>query len=386
MRLVIYCHKTCWPSSLSPSGYATDGGFPFQMKALSQLFDGTQVLVPCEREPRTSGVSPLEGEHLSVVPLTNLAGSGWVRKLLFPFWVVRNLPALIRWARAADVIHCPIPGDVGTIGMFLAVVLRRKLLVRHCGNWLVQQTVAERFWKWSMEQFRQPWSVMLATGAGQQSPSARNPTIRWIFSTALWEEELESCRVERSGQPRPALIIACRQDREKGTGIVIQALPEILEAFPDATLDVVGDGQDLDGFRALASRLSLDGHVRFHGKLSHDRVLRMLRQATLFCYPTGASEGFPKVILEALACALPVVTTRVSVLPGLISEGCGVLIDEQTPQALAAAVKGCLSNAELYGQMSRRAMETARQYSLERWRDTIGSLLEKNWGPLRAHA
>jgi len=44
MRLAVCSHKPCWPSSASPSGYATDGGFAFQMDALSQLSGGPGAL------------------------------------------------------------------------------------------------------------------------------------------------------------------------------------------------------------------------------------------------------------------------------------------------------------------------------------------------------
>src|SRR5262249_44716156 len=111
----------------------------------------------------------------------------------------------------------------------------------------------------------------------------------------------------------------------------------------------------------------------------HKTVLCLLRRAHLFCYPTAASEGFPKVVLEALACGLPIVTTRVSVLPQLIDTGCGVLLEDRTPEAIAGATVGILSDAESYRRMSSRALETAQEYSLERWRDTIGELLRAAW-------
>jgi glycosyltransferase involved in cell wall biosynthesis len=114
-------------------------------------------------------------------------------------------------------------------------------------------------------------------------------------------------------------------------------------------------------------------------------VIRLLQQADIFCYPT-ASEGFPKAVLEALACGLPVVTTRVSVLPKLIGTGCGLLLEHTNPEALAQAVLACLSDAVRYRTMSARAVETASQYSLERWRDTIGDLLRAACGPLRSDA
>src|SRR5205085_5822266 len=124
---------------------------------------------------------------------------------------------------------------------------------------------------------------------------------------------------------------------------------------------VVGDGADLPKFSGLASALGLSSHVTFHGKVDHDGVVKLLQKADLFCYPTRASEGFPKVVLEALACGLPVITTPVSVLPQLISDGCGLLIEEASPAALAKAVGACLSDEGQYQEMSRRSLATARK-------------------------
>jgi len=74
------------------------------------------------------------------------------------------------------------------------------------------------------------------------------------------------------------------------------------------------------------------------------------------------------------------------VLPQLIGTGCGILLEEATPVAIAQAVRECLSDEESYRTMSARAIETARPYSLERWRDTIGDLLRSAWGPLRSNS
>lgn len=385
MRLAVVSHKVCWRCETSPSGYATDGGFPFQMRTLSELFDSTTVLVPVSPRGKRTGGAALTGHHLSVVPLTPPPGRGTMRKLAFPVWVARNFRTLWREIRQKDAVHAPIPGDVGTAGMLLALLLGKRLFVRHCGNWLLQKTAADRFWKWAMERFAGRERVMLATGGAADPPSRRNANIGWVFASSLTEEELRT-----RGRPRdgfcaewPRLLIACRQERDKGTGAAIGSLLLIRRDFPGATLEVVGDGSALEEFRRLALDLGLGEAVIFCGKLEHEAVLERMSRADLFCYPTESSEGFPKVVLEALACGLPVVATPVSVLPRLLGEGAGVLVAESSPEAVAEGVRVCLSDLERYRAMSRCAVATARLYSLENWRDAIGDRLRGAWGPLR---
>jgi hypothetical protein len=363
MKLLVISHKPCWRSAASPSGYATDGGFAFQMGALSELFDSTILMVPASGRERAEGQVYLEGRNLSVAPLAPPSGRGLSRKLRMPAWVLRNAPAMMKQIRRADAVHAPIPGDVGTIGMFLAMAFRKPLFVRHCGNWLRPLTTAEKFWKWFMERYAGGRNVMLATGGAAEPPSGRNRNIRWIFSTSLRQRELSQfggrARVAHSSSPR--LIIVCRQDVEKGTGVVIQALPEIAEHYPGATLDVVGDGKDLAAFRALATSLGCSGRVVFHGQRDHDGVMTLLREADLFCYPTAASEGFPKVALEALACETPVIATRVGGLEQTIRDGetgWTYLVGDE--KALAACLQKVIQNPAEATRRARNGREMVR--------------------------
>ncbi|MCZ7545725.1 MAG: glycosyltransferase [Anaerolineae bacterium] len=358
------------------------------MRALSELFDETVLVVPCIGPSDRRGEIPLVGHNLSIAQLTMPWGTGIWRKIGFPLWLLRSSTSMVHEILRADAVHTPVPGDIGTIGIFLAVVFRKRLFVRHCGNWLVQRTYMERILKWIMERLAGGRNVMLATGGAPDPPSPRNPHIHWIFSTTLSHEELSSCGYPRSPKPSGEirLIMVGRQEWNKGTSILIESLPILFNRFPKTVLDVVGDGTALPTFRKLAGDLGILDKVVFHGRVTHDTVMQLLRRADIFCFPTAASEGFPKAVLEALACGLPVITTNVSVLPQLVGQGCGLLLDDRTSEAIARAVCLISEDPTRYHDMSACALATAKSYSLERWRDVIGDHLHTAWGPLKSHA
>lgn len=387
MKLLVMSHKVCWQSLKSPSGYATDGGFPFQMRAISELFDETRLVLPTMQNCHSAGEVGIAGERLTVVPLTVPYGKNLRRKLMLIPWLLRNLLTIVREISRADAVHTPIPSDVGTIGLLIALLFRKPLLIRHCGNWALRRTTAEHFWRWLLERTAGDHTVVLATGGAKKGPSERNPNVRWIFSTSLRKSELQECgsvRRDLVGK-EPRLIISCRQERAKGTGTVIESLPLLASDYPGISLDVVGDGDALVEFRRIAEQNNVSNRVRFHGKVDHSHVMQLLKNADVFCFPTTSSEGFPKAVLEALACGLPVVTTRVSVLGELIGGGGGILLDEATPQEVARGVRWCLLDSARYQALSSAAVRTAAEYSLERWRDTIAAVLTPRWGPLQSH-
>jgi glycosyltransferase involved in cell wall biosynthesis len=387
MRLAVISHKMCWRSHASATGYATDGGFPMQMAAIADLFDETRLLVPVDPLAHPSGEIALYGRELRVVPLTVPKGRGIVRKLSLPMWLAANGATLLRHVRQADAVHAAIPGDVGTLGILFALALGKPLFVRHCGNWHSPRTSAERFWRWLLERIAGSRTVVLATGGDAQPPSTINAHIDWIFSTSLAEAELRAYARPRVRLPAdaPRLIIACRQDRKKGTGTVIAAVQLLAAHFPGITLTVLGDGPDLTSFRAEAKARGVSDRVRFVGKVSHREVIAHLHEADVFCFPTEASEGFPKAVLEALACGVPVVTTPLAALQSLLATGCGTLVREARAEFVAGAVRWILESERRYVAMSAAAITTARQYSLEHWARVIGDRLTAGWGALQSH-
>jgi hypothetical protein len=355
------------------------------MTAIAELFDETVLMLPCYQRIDHEGEISLQGHKMRIVPLSPRRGAGLYSKLSFLPWLLLNSVTIMREVRRADGVHAPIPGDVGTVGMLLAWLFRMPLFVRHCGNWLRPVTRAEKLWRWFMEAFAGGRNVMLATGGSAGPPSRKNPNVHWIFSTSLTRSELQIYAKVRTypSDGRLRLIIVARQERAKGAATVIQSLPLLEKTFPQVSLDIVGEGGAIPEFKRLAAKACIAGRVRFSGKLNHDQVMQRLQGAHLFAFPTTSSDGFPKVVLEALAVGLPVVATKVSVLPQLLGNGCGMLLSEATPEALARSIEKALSDPAVFEAMSRQAIATARQYSLEAWRDIIGGYLTSTWGPLK---
>ena len=377
MKLLVFSHKECWKSQTSPTGWATDGGFAMHMDYLSKLFETTKIIVP-QINPIAKGEVFFTNKNIEIVPVKLFFKKGLLNKLFMPFFFFFYLPKFISELIKCDAIHAPIPSNIGTIGFLLAHVLNKPLYIRHCGNWFVQKTKAEQFWRWYMEKFAGGNKVFLTTGGSTEKPSMLNPNIKWIFSSSLTLNEIEDRT--KNWQTPNKLCIVCRQEEKKGTSLVIETLKVLKDQGLIFYLDVVGDGSYLKKLKDLVANFQLENQVTFHGKLNHEEVLNVLHQNHFFVYPTAASEGFPKVVLEGMSQGLVVLTTPVSVLRDLInaSQG-GVVLNERSIDEIVKQIKFLCSNEVSLPQLSANAIAYSKQFTLENWANEIGRHLEQSW-------
>lgn len=109
-------------------------------------------------------------------------------------------------------------------------------------------------------------------------------------------------------------------------------------------LTVIGEGSERRKLTRLADRLSIADRVNFQGALPFEQVQRAYVSANLVVVPStigrrGRTEGIPNVVIEALAYARPVISTRVSGIPELIEDGVtGILVEPNDPTALTKAI------------------------------------------------
>src|SRR5690606_12716073 len=154
MKLAVLSHKYCWHSDTEKGGVLTDGGFAAQVRALSELFDETLLVVPIGSPPHAKAGQSIRGHNIRFDPLTpRLQRSAWVRRLLFPLWLLQNRRAVLNAIRNADVVHTPVPSIVGTTAMVIAAITGKRLFVRHCGDWSDASTAFRRFNRWFMRRF-----------------------------------------------------------------------------------------------------------------------------------------------------------------------------------------------------------------------------------------
>jgi glycosyltransferase involved in cell wall biosynthesis len=133
----------------------------------------------------------------------------------------------------------------------------------------------------------------------------------------------------------PAVMVG-RLSPEKDVQNLIRAVELIAHEEPAFRLEIAGDGQCMASLRALTRELKLDDRIRFHGEVKD--IPALLARASMFVLPS-LTEGISLTLLEAMACGLPVIATRVGGTTEVIEQGSsGLLVPSGAPAELAAGM------------------------------------------------
>jgi glycosyltransferase involved in cell wall biosynthesis len=191
----------------------------------------------------------------------------------------------------------------------------------------------------------------------------------WFRDTPRTFEQFHS-----NHRPR-LLFIGSLEQMYKGQDVLLQAMAQIRKTTA-VELRIVGAGRHRQELESLAASLALEDVVQFTGELSSgSAILSELDAATLLVLPSR-TEGLPRVIVEAMARALPCIATSVGGIPELLDAE--DLIAPGDPNALATKIMDVLVDVSRLNRMSARNMaksESFRPEALEERRTDFYSFL-----------
>jgi glycosyltransferase involved in cell wall biosynthesis len=187
------------------------------------------------------------------------------------------------------------------------------------------------------------------------------------------KEYISELPVQNVGGPIKRILFVGRLHPVKGTRYLLGAMSIVRRDMPEAKLVLVGDGGEREHLENLTDDLKIRECVEFIGRVPHENVQNYMNQSDVFVLPS-LSEGFPVTILEAMACGLPVVATRVGGIPDIVEDGInGYLVDAMDQEMIAEALLKLLKDEELWEEVSNNNREKSKKY---RW-DTVAAALEE---------
>ena len=175
-----------------------------------------------------------------------------------------------------------------------------------------------------------------------------------IFSINLdREDKKRQLGITKNG---PVIGLGVRLTEQKGITYLLQAMPEIIRAFPEITLIIAGDGDIKRKLLDEARELRLDNNIHFIGPRLD--MVELLKLFDLYVLPS-LWEGLPMVLLEAMAAGCPIIATNVGGNSTAIQHGVnGSLIEPANPAQISSEVIKLLKDGNLRNKYIKNASDT----------------------------
>ena len=188
-----------------------------------------------------------------------------------------------------------------------------------------------------------------------------------------WGVDLAEFAPERGAQRlspgrEPVVLFVGRLHREKGVFELLDAFGLIRARFPDARLLLVGDGPARAEMENVIASRGWTSHVTLMGVVLNRDLPRIMRTADVLVAPSLTTRKWEEQVgmssIQAMACGVPVVSTRSGAIPEYVPDGvAGLLVPERDSGALAEAVVRILSDQGLRLRLGR----AARDYAIEHY-------------------
>ena len=396
MTLGVLYHMPFWQT---PDGalYEAEGSFARYVDSLAPYFDEISLCVPVFDRPPAEGTR-VRATNVRLAPLPYFPGPRQFYPML-PFVYGR----LRQWVASCDVVHLRVPTPAAIfafrlarakgVPVFLLVVGDYRALLPHLPYRGLKKALFAAYVAFEERALSHMTrhALTFANGAALRAKHEQDGSRVIETKTTTLQETDISSRIDTCQSDAVRLLTVSRIDPRKGLRVLPAAVAQLVERGIDATLDIVGPPIGLIGeeeqrlILADAAALRVGDRVRLRGTVPLDDLMKLYRDYDVFVLPTRPGEGIPRVLLEAMANGIPIVTTNVSGIGSLIANGQnGILLEDATADAIADAVRMLVEAPSVRQRLIRQAYDTARAHTLERQAGTMLAVVARELAlPLR---
>jgi glycosyltransferase involved in cell wall biosynthesis len=379
MRLLVVSHT---PHYRQNGHYVGWGPTVRELDFLAQLFDEVVHVAPVYREPPPSSALPYSpASRIQFRPIPPAGGPNLIEKLSILRAYPRYAAAIRAEMQKVDAIHVRCPANISLLALLLLRQARQPLYrwVKYAGNW---QPDGGEPWSYRLQRRwlteNRHHGVVTVNGVWPYQPSH----IFSFFNPCLTDEEIEEgsagAATKELTLPIELLFVGALNEG-KGVSQVLR-MAQLLQArnIP-YRLRLLGDGPDRPGYEAWSRRQGLEG-VNFLGWVPRTEMASYYSQAHFILLPSR-SEGWPKVLSEAMAYGTVPVAAAVSSIPQILgATRAGVSFAPDDISGMASAIADFIEEPASWKRASRAGVVAARQFTYRSYQDAVRNVFTREWG------
>ncbi|AOW19516.1 glycosyltransferase [Urechidicola croceus] len=337
--------------------------------------DEVQVVAPFSNElPTSIDTEYIHGDiDLKEVPYFDITSIKNSLKTIFIIPVI--LFQIYKSMRWADHIHLRCPGNMGLLGCIVQLFFPSKpKTVKYAGNWdpKSKQPFTYRIQKWIISNtFLTKNLNVLVYGVWENQSKNITP-----FFTATYSKKdiVEIKKKDFSNKIRFIFVGGFTIGKQPLISVkVIEQLK--LKGF-NIQLDMYGDGVQRNKVQDYILNNSLEAIVNLHGNVDKQTVKNAFQESHFLVF-ISKSEGWPKVVAEAMFWSCLPITTKVSCVPFMLDYGNRGVIVNTSVTEIVNVVETYLRNEKKYLKQVKNARNWSQNYTLEKFESEIKKLLKK---------
>lgn len=291
-----------------------------------------------------------------------------------------SLPSIIlviyKAMQAADHIHLRCPGNMGLLGCFVQILFpKKKKTAKYAGNWDLnaKQPWSYRLQKWILRNTFLTKNMQVLV-YGEWENQSKN--IKSFFTATYTEEEYKGQHIELRdyvGSTLRLLFVGTLSEGKRPL-YALRLVEELHKQGLSVQLEICGEGIEREKLEKYIHSNKLDNVVFLRGNLSKDEIKEKYQRSHFLILPSK-SEGWPKVVAEAMFWGCVPISTPISCVPYMLDKGKrGILLDldlEKDTQQLIELI----DDKERYMRMNEAAMSWSRAYTMEKFENELVKLL-----------
>jgi glycosyltransferase involved in cell wall biosynthesis len=275
--------------------------------------------------------------------------------------------------RKADHIHLRCPGNIGLLGCVAQIFFPSKTkTAKYAGNWDPKspQPRSYRLQKSILSNtlLTKNMNVLVYGDWKNQTKNIKS------FFTATYRDSDKGEIIKRTFKDTIRFSFVGSLSPGKRPLLTIQIVEELRKRNYNVRLDIFGDGAKREELEAYISQNNLESFVKLYGNVTADTIKEVHKTAHFMMLPSK-SEGWPKVVAEAMFWGSLPIVTRISCVPYMLEEGNRGILIEPNVTAAVTAIENVLQSPKSYQEKVKKAIEWSRIYTLDKFETEIKSLL-----------
>lgn len=351
------------------------GAFWYTLEEFSKHWERIDVICPQTKiqSPKLETISNVKNLNVEIVSEFEFCAFSHVFFHPSPYslwrqskWILEKGKALIA-EHHHDVVtvheYPPFYNGIGAYHLHQATGIPYALEVHHIVGWPRAATLTEWIGRVA-SRWQIPRSAYHARAVRVVNHEVQGVLAQWgipaekIQSIPSFYLDTEKLRPNPSVQRQYDVVFCGRLVANKGLAEVVRAVA----GLPGVSLLIIGDGPERGQAEALVRSLQITDRVTFRGWLpSQEEVIAAMQSAKVFVM-NSSSEGGPRVALEAMALGMPVIATRVGVMPEVIEDGVSGVFTDGTTETLQSKLQMLLRDPALRDRLGKDARKITERF------------------------